>query len=184
MAGFPYRQVLWNGSAILQNTTVYGCLGMGGGNNPDTTEANAQYTLKFGYTLTNLRTYVFSNSLTGNLVNTVRKNTAAGNCTVTHSGGVIGQQEDTTHTDTFVSGDLIAVQYAAVAGGTSATLSLVEANITPASAQTVVYVSSRPTGRVFSTNSTVDPIYTADGLDAGITEANQQTTCQIGRAHV
>lgn len=71
-----------------------------------TTESSAQYENRGGATLQNLYAYVSVNSLAIATV-TSRKNTAAGNLTVSITSGTTGSFEDTTHTDSVVAGDLV-----------------------------------------------------------------------------
>jgi len=176
---FPYTQTGQKISTVSQGVTVYGCFGMGGLNNPSATEANAQNTVKFGFTATNFRVFLAANTLSGNLDITVRRNTAAGNCTVRYLTTVTGEKEDLTNTDTFVSNDISAIEYKAAAGTGSSQPQTIQTVITPATTQGITYVSSRPGIRAFSTNNLVNPIQIGGGLEVALTETLTQQTFRV-----
>lgn len=71
-----------------------------------TTEANAQFKNKTAATLQNLYAYISANTASVATA-TSRVNSVAGNLTVSIGSGTTGAFEDTTHSDTIASGDLI-----------------------------------------------------------------------------
>jgi hypothetical protein len=74
--------------------------------NTNGTESNARATMRCAGTFSNLCVHV-STSTSTTTTWTSRKNTANGAQTVSVTGGTTGVFEDTTHSDTFASGDLV-----------------------------------------------------------------------------
>lgn len=72
----------------------------------NTTEANAQFTNKLAATLQNLYVYISANTASVATL-TSRIGGGAGNLTVSIGSGVTGILEDTTHTDSITSGNLV-----------------------------------------------------------------------------
>lgn len=110
-----------NTIAVAAGVTNYIFIGAGslGAN---TTEAPAQRTMRKAGTFSRLYVSVSANTLSGSCVVTLRKNTAAGNLTVTIPAGTTGRFVDTAHTDAISLADLAAVQVAAAAGSGSITI--------------------------------------------------------------
>lgn len=73
-------------------------------------EADHQYTVRDAGTYSNLRVYVKTNTTVGATTVRFRKNTANGNQNFSIAGGATGSFEDTTNSDTVVSGDIIDYQ--------------------------------------------------------------------------
>lgn len=71
-----------------------------------TTESTFQYKAKLAGTLTNLQVHVSTNTRPATTFGS-RKNTAAGTLTLSVGASLTGFFEDTTHSDTIASGDLI-----------------------------------------------------------------------------
>lgn len=86
------------------------------------TEDRAQVVVRDSYTLAKLFVRVSSNTLDGSTTVRSRKNGANGNQSVSIGAGATGTFEDTTNSDSLVSGDLVAVQI--VRGGTSGSIYL------------------------------------------------------------
>lgn len=75
------------------------------------TEPEAQHKIRGAdITLSNLRWVVTSNANAGATTLRLRKNGADGNLVVTVPASTTGEFEDTTHTDTLTSGDLVALK--------------------------------------------------------------------------
>ncbi len=74
------------------------------------TEASTRYTVRNAGTYSNLRVFVSANSAVGSSTVRFRKNTANGNQSFSIAGGATGSFEDTTNSDTVVSGDIINYQ--------------------------------------------------------------------------
>lgn len=106
--------------ACCNNTNSSGTnyLGVGSGTYAtiNGTESVVQQTWRTPGTFTKLYTNVNTNSASASSSMTLRKNTAAGNNTVSIGAGATGDFKDTTHSDTFSAADLIA--YQVTQGGT------------------------------------------------------------------
>lgn len=76
-----------------------------GGNRRNLTENQVQQEVRDSYTASNLRVYLGSTLIGPNVILTFRLNAADGSQTITATGS--GESEDTTNTDSLVSGDLI-----------------------------------------------------------------------------
>ena len=90
--------------------------GQGNGDSNRTTEANSQFKSKLTATLQNMSVFVISNSHSGAIPVKSRKNGADGNLTVSITANTTGWFEDTTHSDSIVSGDLINNYYGTNSG--------------------------------------------------------------------
>ena len=84
-------------------------------------EANTGILITQSCTLTELKTTVLTNGITDNTVITVRKNGSNTTSTVTYGSGVTTAQNDTTHTVSFVSGDILTISIVGGATGTTIT---------------------------------------------------------------
>jgi hypothetical protein len=73
----------------------------------ETTETLVSFPLLVDGTLSNMRANIFSNTLTSTFTVNLRKNGANGNQLLTVAAGTSGNLEDTTHTDTFGTLDLL-----------------------------------------------------------------------------
>lgn len=73
----------------------------------DTTEANRQALVRVGGVYSNLATYIATNGNANTATQTFRNNTVSGNQIVSITAAATGYLEDTTHTDTVVSGDKV-----------------------------------------------------------------------------
>ncbi len=93
------------GTDTSVNTTYY-LVCIGGGGVANTTEANVQFKNKNTATLQNLAVNITANTASVATA-TSRKNTTAGNMTISIGSGVTGTLEDTSNTDSLTSGDLI-----------------------------------------------------------------------------
>lgn len=82
-------------------------------------EADAQSQARMSYTLTNLRVFVATNTITANSTFNLRKNGADGNLTVSITASTGGAFEDVTHSDSAIATDLLNYQFVAGATGTS-----------------------------------------------------------------
>jgi hypothetical protein len=100
------------------STTTYSVVN-GFSNVRDSTEANWQVKLFYSGSFTNLHLVVTANSITDTSTARFRKNSTNGSQSVSIPGSTTGDFEDTTDTDSFASGDLLATQIVAGAGGTS-----------------------------------------------------------------
>jgi hypothetical protein len=97
-------------SLFTASTTRY--MGWGGGSSVigllnTTTEGNMQFTVRTAATLQNLQIQVSSNSRTNATTFTNRIGASDGTCTVSPGSGATGLFEDTTHTDSLSSGNLL-----------------------------------------------------------------------------
>ncbi len=120
------------GSSQNSNTTRYAPIfGLPGF---DSTETFSKYTWRVAATLSNLRVFVFGNTVNGASTFSTRKNTAPGAQSVSITASTSGAFEDTTNSDTIASGDLVNYQFAT--GGSSGTMSL-----------TIAHMKSVSTGR-------------------------------------
>ena len=107
-------------SGTLNNaSTLFQCLSNAG--NSETTESNAQWKARCSCTAKNYLINVSANATTVATTFTFRKNTANGNMTMSVGAGATGIFEDTTHTDSIVSGDLINNQISPTNTGTGIT---------------------------------------------------------------
>jgi hypothetical protein len=95
----------YNGVAVLHGGSMFVALG---GSYADTTESRCQEEARATYTLSNLRCYCSNITASTNIVIITRKNTADGSQTITVNA--TGEFEDTTNTDSLVSGDLINIE--------------------------------------------------------------------------
>lgn len=82
-------------------------------------ESDSQSLARMSYTLTNLRVFTATNTITADSTFKVRKNGADGNLTVTITASTSGAFEDVTHSDSAVASDLLNYQFTAGATGTS-----------------------------------------------------------------
>lgn len=85
-------------------------------------EAISQTILRSAGTLSNMSIRITANTVAGNSIFTCRKNTAAGNQTVTVGSSATGIFTDSTHTDTIAAGDKVCVQ--SVPGATTNTFTV------------------------------------------------------------
>lgn len=74
-------------------------------------EANAQLTARVNGTLSNLRGFMATNSLTATMTLTFRKNGADGSQVCSWPAGTSGTVEDTSGVDSFVDGDLLCLAW-------------------------------------------------------------------------
>jgi hypothetical protein len=88
---------------------------------PTATESNASTPLLIDGKLSNMRNNIFSNTMTGTYTFNFRKNSASGNQLLTVAATTTGTFEDTTHTDTFGTRDLLNYMGS---GGTAGTITL------------------------------------------------------------
>lgn len=77
------------------------------------------------YTTSNLYSYVESNTRSTTTTIRVRKNSANGNQTVAYTAGQTGVKEDTTNTDSYVSGDDSSISYTTGTGIGTITLDVI-----------------------------------------------------------
>ena len=93
------------------NTTIYGPVNgitPGAGGSPqETTENNSEFTMKTGGTLRNGSWYVTSNARTVTTTSKIRVAGADGNVSIAVTAGSTGLFQDTSNTDTVVSGNTI-----------------------------------------------------------------------------
>ena len=87
-------------------STIFGRIGGRVAHNR-TTEADAQYRLRFATTLDRFRIVVASNTIDGTSTFRTRVNGVNGNQTFTVGALATGEFEDTTNSDTITSGDLV-----------------------------------------------------------------------------
>ncbi|MDZ4263761.1 MAG: hypothetical protein U1B30_15700 [Pseudomonadota bacterium] len=78
---------------------------IGGRREAESLEASAAYLFRAAATLSNLRTFINTNTTSADETLATRKNGGAGAQSVTITGGVTGAFEDTTNADTVVAGD-------------------------------------------------------------------------------
>jgi hypothetical protein len=104
------------GNASAVNTTQYWHII--GGNGPSTTEANTQITAYTAGTFSSFRVRTQANTVSAATTFRLRKNTAAGNSTVSIAASTTGFATDTTHTDTIAANDLINIQSVPGTGST------------------------------------------------------------------
>jgi hypothetical protein len=90
-------------STTMANPQFLPCTG--GGDFHDSTEANCQTLMRTSGTFKNMLIICTTNNSGVTTTVTSRKNGANGNQSTTIAGGATGQFEDTTHSDSFVSGD-------------------------------------------------------------------------------
>lgn len=83
------------------------------------TENDYKVDLNGTITASNMQVNVLSNSLTNTATFTSRKNAAAGGQSISVTSGTTGLQEDSSGTDSLVSGDYFNYRLVTVAGGTS-----------------------------------------------------------------
>lgn len=81
------------------------------------TESRSQYTVRETFSSSNFQVYVGTNTLDGATQYYLRKNGVNGNQSVNFNAGITGFMEDTTSTDSFVTGDKI--NYGATTAGTT-----------------------------------------------------------------
>lgn len=109
-------------STIAPSTTYYFSIN-GFSNVRDSTEANWQKKRYESGTISNLHIVVTSNGLSSSFPVRLRKNGGNGNEVITVGAGSTGDFEDVTHTDAFVSGDLVNSSIITGIGGTTAVVS-------------------------------------------------------------
>ena len=85
--------------------------------NPSATEANVQVKLRAAGTIKNASIFVSANATTGTSTYTNRVNGVNGALTIAIGAGLTGLFEDTTHSDTVASGDLLCGQFVTGATG-------------------------------------------------------------------
>lgn len=118
----------------------------------NSTESNAQFKNKLNATLRNLFVLVSAN--TASIASVVsRKNGANGNLTVSIGSGVTGAFEDTTHTDTLVSGDLVDTLFTSTLT-TSITVRLISVDYVTTTGATQYMNADAGVALAFGNNST------------------------------
>ena len=70
-------------------------------------ETTAQVTMRGSYTLSDFYVFAESNARTNDTVFRIRKNTADGNSSITFAAAETGAKEDTSSTESIVSGDIV-----------------------------------------------------------------------------
>lgn len=106
------------GEGGTYNSTFYSPVGgLTSLNTAAKTETNSRYRFRIAATMSNFRVYVGYNSLNGASTARTRKNSTNGNQSVSIPAATTGDYEDTTYTDSIVSGDRF--NYQIVTGGTS-----------------------------------------------------------------
>jgi hypothetical protein len=118
-----WKQVLVasaSGTGTSYNTTA--SIAINGLKTGSATESYVQFAPQFAGTLSYLRGYVSTNSINGSSTLKTRKNTGDGAQSVSIGASATGSFEDTSNTDSFVSGDLL--NYQLVTGGTSGSMVL------------------------------------------------------------
>ena len=90
---------------------------LNGGTTPNASDAYAQLTARFSGTLSKLRIYLKTNTINGASTFRTRKNAGNGTQSVSVTASTTGAFEDTSNSDSFVSGDTLNTQF--VAGGSS-----------------------------------------------------------------
>lgn len=163
-----------NGVAQTSNQTLYFAMGTTTIHG-QSTESNALIAWRTAGTFSNMYCRIGSNTVTATTTITFRKNTAAGNQTISIPSSTTGEFSDSTHTDTVVAGD--TVDYQVVIGATGTSISFLALN-------TVFTATSGTVLRFTQTNASAVADSTASStLFAGIcgpikaltsTEANTQ----------
>lgn len=92
-------------SADNSSSTTYYMLPSGGSLVFGGSEASSKYRVRTNFTSSNLFVNILTNARTTNTIIRTRKNGANGSQSITFSAGETGQKEDTSNTDTLVSGD-------------------------------------------------------------------------------
>lgn len=105
-----------------------------------------------GGTVTNLGVYASANTRDNNTVVTLRKNSGNGNLTVTFTSGLTGWQEDTTHSDSVSSGDVLDLLFTTSSGTGSITLETTNLTFTTTN-NTFPSISSFTAGQLISGNA-------------------------------
>lgn len=107
--------------------TRYFCIA--GRDRSNATESNGNLKAGVALTLSKYQVYLSANSInTGNIVFTIRKNSADGNGSITiAAGAAAGWYEDTSNSDTFLASD--DVGWKMVTGGSSGTITLDQASM-------------------------------------------------------
>lgn len=102
-------------STIAQGVTSYTAFDL----LTSATETIAQTNMNGAGTWKRLRAYVYSNTITASTSITSRKNSSAGNQTLTIPASTTGEFEDTTNSDSFSNGDDLCYRVVGGSGGTS-----------------------------------------------------------------
>jgi|ERR1700690_96652 len=89
---------------------------------------NSDITMRTAGTINKLGIYVSANTITNTSTLTTRKNSAAGNQSVTIAGSTTGYFEDTTNADSVAAGDTLAYRLVTGNAGTSLTLYSISTN--------------------------------------------------------
>lgn len=121
-----------------------------------TTESFSQLAVRSTYTIKRLYAYVSSNARTTTTTIRTRKSAANGAQSISIGSSATGVFEDTTNTDSFVSGNLLAIQYVTGSGTQSLVLRLwkVEADGATAEARGIM-AAGRNAGQTYNQSTTV-----------------------------
>lgn len=149
-------------------------LAMGGFTSPETTEANVQFKCKLTGTLQNLIAVVAQNVVAASSLNT-RIGGVNGNCTAAITANTTGIYEDTTHTDSVVSGNLINFSVVVGAGTTLSVHSAVDLLTTTGNTHYIANEGSAG-GTIISTGT----FSSVGAISTNATEANVQALTTVG----
>lgn len=147
------------------------------------TEANHQKTARTGGSFSYLSAYASSNSLSGTMIFRFRNNTgggsANGNQIITFNAADTLWKSDTSNTDSVSAGNIYNASVTTAAGSGSAVVNTMGMVFSATTNTTRSVGCVRNNGRNFSADSTTNPQGFGAGLDAGLTEANQQTAILV-----
>lgn len=139
-----------------------------------TTEANAQFKVKGTFTLQNMAVIVSANTATIATVDS-RIGGANGNLTVSIGSGATGTFEDTTHTDSVVSGNLVNTAINATVA-TSLTITLISVTMLSTALQ-AHYATAQSQGNLFNANTSTFPVITGK-MQANAVGGETGASCQ------
>jgi hypothetical protein len=155
-----------DGQTTAQSATVYEAID--GLKMVTATESTAQSKAGVAGTLSLYEVYISANTITAASTMTSRKNTAAGNGSISITGSTTGWFEDVTHSDTIVSTDEINWKIVGGAGGTSMAIFYTAAKLANAAA---TIITTQPSNVASGAANSPSPVAkaTTDGttIDSG-----------------
>lgn len=119
----------FSGLTIGGGSTYYGAIVGGAYWWMPATETDVKITSRHSATYSNLAVLVRTNGVSNNSYLRFRKNGANGNQVVLVPIGGTGRYEDTTHTDSFVSGDEVNLSWTPGSGGTTIGITAISARV-------------------------------------------------------
>lgn len=177
----PASILIGSKNAVSNNAsaTIYWVLGNAymGLAGAQTAEADAQIPYRTAGRITSLYTRVTTNDR-GTSTFRLRKNTANGNNTVSITASTTGEFQDVTNSDSIAAGDLVNTQLTTGAGGTTFTITMINAVFNPNANNDMLskWVCNGVSTAAYTGTSATFFNTIAGTLGFGGTESSQQTT--------